>query len=181
MYENDDTSVLFAGKKTKADPETFEELIYDLARDAGNVYYQGRPQPGLDPISFRALDEFYAKDRKAVYLLQQNKLKPIKADPESFRPLGFGYGLDSERAYWLDKSLKSEAETVKPFAEGMAQDSKGVLWENRRIWNKPLSSTLWGRVDRERQRAHFWDQESVWVSECHQEARRVPDADPSTY
>jgi hypothetical protein len=180
MYQLRDSDVLYHGRSTKADRDTFEELLYEFARDGTHVYFQGRPQTGLDPRCFEVLDEFYARDTTSVYLIGQKKLKAFGADPASFRALGFGYGRDRQSGYYLDKRLKGDPQTLKPFGDGLALDAKGVLWTNRRILGGSISAQgLRGQVAG--YLAYFWNSDGVWFSEHQWKAVALPQADPSTF
>lgn len=179
MYQLSKNKVLYNGRATKADPETFEELIYDFARDKSSVYYKGVTQKGPRPVSFRVLDEHYARDIDHVYFYSERKVKTIAAESASFQSLGFGFGRDKNSAFWLDKKMRADAATLSPLGEGVAADSKAVYWKNKKVHGRPLSTTGL-RADVRHYRLYFWNREEVWFSQHGWNAVHM-EADPATF
>lgn len=181
MYQIVDDRVLYGGKEVAANPLSFEELAYELARDDKNVFYHGRAQAGIDPTSFRVLDEFFTRDRNTVFLLRSKKLKPLKADPTSFIALGFGYARDQKQGYYLDRTTKTAAlETLTPIGDGLALDARGVFWTNRRVLGESVSQ-LGLRCRVQPSSVYFWNCDGVWFSEHFWPATQLPDVDPESF
>ena len=174
MYEVKNDKVYYRGKRFQAHAASFEDLIYDFGRDKDTVYFRGKSQLEIDRPSFRMLDEFYAVDREAVYLIMVRKLKPTKADPKTFRPFGFGYGRDAENSYWKEKKIRGVEGDLYPIGLDVALDDKGVFWERRRVLNQTLDRRS-ARCRNELGRLVLWDQSKAWSSEHYREARELSD------
>lgn len=170
MYQLLADKVNYNGKKLPCDPDSFEVLIYEFARDAHGVFYKGVRQPKLEASSFQVLDEFYARDGGHVYLFSERKVKTISADVDSFRPAGFGFAKDQKGAFWLDKRIKADAESLFPFAEGLAWASNGVFLENKKIHKKAISPNGL-RARRFQRTVYFFNPEGAWISEYEWEAQ----------
>ena len=89
-YAFDDQQVYYVQHEDKPNllsiPYRPDELILALddqyIRVGRNIYYNGAPIEGADPLSFKALKDSYAKDAKQVYWMG---LTLRRADPLSFR------------------------------------------------------------------------------------------------
>jgi hypothetical protein len=86
-----------------ADPQTFESLQGDYAKDRRHVYFSGVPIQEADPQSFKVLSDTYAKDKARAYF----ESKPIPGtDPESFVALSdLNYGRDTNDIYILGNAV----------------------------------------------------------------------------
>lgn len=172
MYQISRSKVLYNGKAIKADPESFEELLYEFAKDKSCVYYKGVVQAGIRPLSFRVLDEHYARDVENVYFYSERKVKKLSAESAGFQALGFGFGRDENTAFWRDKTMRAEAQSLFPVADGLAIDSQAVYWKNKRILKKSLSPSgirayICGPY------VYFWNGDEVWFSQYGWDAKRV--------
>jgi hypothetical protein len=81
----------------EADPQSFESLQGDYAKDRHHVYFSGKPVQGADPQSLKVLSDIYAKDNARAYFRD----KPIAgADSGSFVEISGGsYGRDKNDIY----------------------------------------------------------------------------------
>lgn len=179
MYEIQKGKVLFQGKKTKIDHQTFEELTEGFAKDCSAVYFQGRVQKNVDLKTFRCFDKDFVADQNSVYLVMSTKLKPIKADPESFQSLGYGYAQDASASYWRDKTLRGNSR-VTPLGLDIALDDKGALWGNRRIVKKPLDPKT-SHCHQGGNFAFVWDKSDVWFSSYQDEAHPLHVSHPENF
>ncbi len=179
MYELSKKRVLYRGKTTEADPDTFEELIYDFGKDKSSVFYKGVPIVGPRPVSFRVLDEYYARDIERVYTFSARTVKTFAADNTTFQILGFGFARDRTRAFWRGKRMRADAATLAPLGEALALDGKGVYWHNTRVLDQPLSSTGL-RFEAGPFGLYLWNCNHVWHVKRGGKTVRL-NADPSTF
>lgn len=99
-----------------ADPKTFQVLNDVFAKDANRVYFLSGFIKEADPETFTVFSEHpadagmsYAKDKTNVYfqVLTIGKPRIVRdANPETFRSLGGGYGLDAEAVYYGGYQIK---------------------------------------------------------------------------
>ena len=99
----------FDSKLRGADRDSFEVLNDVFAKDAHRVYYLGGTIKDADPDTFTVFPEHpadagtsFAKDKNHVYfqILTVGKPKIVRdADPQTFRSVGRGYGIDSKSVY----------------------------------------------------------------------------------
>lgn len=86
-----------------ADPESFEPLAFNLARDKNHVWYYGSLQDGVDAASLEMIDGGVVyKDKDAVY---HDYSKIHGADPASFRHIASAYYADKNRVYWSSSPI----------------------------------------------------------------------------
>lgn len=86
-----------------ADPESFEVLTSNLARDKNRVWHYDDVQHEVDAASLELVEGGRAyKDRDSVYY----SYKRIPgADPATFRHIDSGYFVDQHRVYWCDSPI----------------------------------------------------------------------------
>ncbi|MEM8712251.1 MAG: DKNYY domain-containing protein, partial [Planctomycetota bacterium] len=76
--------------------------------EEGAVCFSGRALKGADASTFEVLaGGAYARDKDAVYLVMQKKVKALKGpDPASFEALGGDYGRDASHVYFEGKRVR---------------------------------------------------------------------------
>ena len=103
--------VAFPGKTFEipdADPVSFKAFDTTYAKDKTNAYFDGHPIAGADAASFDVLSRSsFAKDRSHVYQLD----RPISDDPVHFELLDGGLSKDSTAVYWTDGRVLSRDPT----------------------------------------------------------------------
>lgn len=84
-------------RRIEADPQTFEILAFaNWGKDAQSGYYRGTAVAGVDPASFRALNDEVAADAARVW---SGTVLIEGAEGASFRLIGRSYGVDRAAAY----------------------------------------------------------------------------------
>ncbi len=99
-----------------ADRDTFEVLNEVFSKDASRVYFLGGTIKEADPATFTIYPEHpadagksYARDKSHVFfqVLTIGKPKIVRdADPQTFRSLGRGYGIDAHSVYFEGYRIK---------------------------------------------------------------------------
>lgn len=98
-----------------ADRDSFRALNELFAKDVNHVFYLGGKIKDADPETFEAFEtDFsfftaYAKDKNHVYHQTYTIGKPSiasGANPDAFRPIGFGYGIDDDSIYFQGYQLR---------------------------------------------------------------------------
>ncbi|MCP9271380.1 DKNYY domain-containing protein [Mycolicibacterium arenosum] len=87
------------------DVNSFEVLDRTYAKDAAQVYLDGRPLADADPATFVLLDRpNHAKDARYVYARD----RVVSDDPEHYELLDANLSKDSAHVYWSDGSVLSD-------------------------------------------------------------------------
>ncbi|MEM1068543.1 MAG: DKNYY domain-containing protein [Planctomycetota bacterium] len=87
-----------------ADPESFEVVGFNLARDKNHVWWYGSILPDVESATLELVnDGFVWKDASGVWY-QQNRL--AGADPKSFKHIGSGYYADKNTVFWCTTPLR---------------------------------------------------------------------------
>ena len=102
-------AVYFGGVRLKtASAASFEKIgdrYSDYARDARQVYFQGKVLAGADPASFAPVQSsLFWQDKHHVYADGQAL---SEADPATFNPLNTWYGRDNRHVYYGNKRLQN--------------------------------------------------------------------------
>jgi len=117
VWAHDDAHIFQCDKLLRAaDRQTFQVLNELYAKDANSVFYTEGQIKGADAETFLAFDadqedglRSYAKDKNNVYHRVFTIGKPVvvrKANPNSFRAVGRGYGIDDESVFYETTRLK---------------------------------------------------------------------------
>ncbi len=96
-----------------ADGASFKVLAdKKYARDKHQVYFQGKPLRGADPVTFELLDAGYGKDQKRVFMDTE---PVVLADPATFEVLAFPYARDREHIFCGTIPLPLRGSEVQTF------------------------------------------------------------------
>lgn len=112
----------------EADPETFESVAFNLAKDKTQVWWYGNVLRDLDPKTLTVLEPgFVWKDKHAVWY--QHK-KILEADPNTFAHIGQGFYKDKDRVYWSSTPLDgADPRTFRVFDNEVAFGAdKNAVW-----------------------------------------------------
>jgi len=110
-----------------ADPASFAPLKEGYARDARNLYFEGKPVRGADPAGFEWLAEHYVRTASGVY---QGGRKLPEANPREFRPLDAAgaFWRDDARVYWGRMLVAgADPETFVCVDQGIARDATQIF------------------------------------------------------
>ncbi len=150
MYEFGKDRILWKGKTLKgADASSFENLAPTIGRDATSIYVNGKVAK-VDRQSFEVLSDSYARDRDAVYLIMETKLKPVKhADPTSFVAVGDCFGRDASSAFFRTSKMRlnkgCDPESLQSLGHVYATDGASLFFgTERHAWPKELDISLSG-------------------------------------
>ena len=100
-----------------ADPASFRVLARDIAKDARQVYDEGKPRRVLDVASFELLDDGFARDRLAGYC----HLDAIAgSDGATFVRLDAHHAKDRARAYYCELETDGGTRPAYPHAVPLA-------------------------------------------------------------
>ncbi len=181
MYTIDKLKVTYSNKKIKADAESFERLDQGFARDKDGVFYKGKRQSKLDPLSLRILSPSFVSDDSCVWFVTERTIKPTKASPSSFVALGFAYGKDQQTGFYMDKAIRgSDPATLRPLTDGVAMDSNSVYASNRSVLKASLDPSS-AQAHRDGTDIFIWDAQGVWYSVHDWKAKALPEADASKF
>lgn len=99
-----------------ADPQSFEVVNSNLAKDAKSVWWYGEPLPGVDPTTLELVNPgFVWKDAKSVWY-QRTEL--VGADAQTFRHLDQAFYQDANRVYWSMTPLEgADLDTFRTFGD----------------------------------------------------------------
>lgn len=135
-----------------ADRDTFQVLNELYAKDANAVFYAEGQIKNADAETFMAFvaDDgcglrSYAKDKNNVYHQVFTIGKPVvvrKADPNSFRSVGRGYGIDEESVFYEATLLKGADPStwqVLP-GGGYSRDKKSVYFGTESVAGAAIDS-----------------------------------------
>ncbi|WP_353719140.1 DKNYY domain-containing protein [Dyadobacter sp. 676] len=75
------------------------------ARDFQNVYFDGKPIPGADPVYFRILGRDLGRDDRNVFKGRY----PLSSDAKNFKCLDERLSKDSQRVYFDDRVISEDA------------------------------------------------------------------------
>ena len=117
VWAKDDAHIFQRDKLLRtADRQTFHVLNELYAKDVNSVFYTEGQIKDADAETFSAFDaddegglRSYAKDKNNVYHRVFTIGKPVvvrKADPNSFRAVGRGYGIDAKSVFYESTRLK---------------------------------------------------------------------------
>ena len=118
----------------EADPQSFESLQGDYAKDRHHVYFGGAPIQEADPQSFKVLSDTYAKDKARAYF----ENKPIPgADPGSFVALSdLNFGRDKNDIYNLGSPIGAcDSTSFRWLKSDWQVDSKCAYWGGTKLPN----------------------------------------------
>ena len=134
-----------------ADRATFDVLDKNgYAKDARQVYFQGRTIEGADAVTFVRLSELYGKDASRVYY--QGKVVP-GADPNSFDVFNLQWGRDANDIYIQDRPLEAcDPATFEMLKDSWQKDSRCAYREGRKVANADAATfevlNFWFAKDR---------------------------------
>jgi hypothetical protein len=122
-----------------ADRATFE--IFDqngYAKDAQQVYFEGRTVEGAQAATFEAVSKLYGKDAAGVYY--QGRVLP-GAEPGSFKVINLQWGQDAGDVYFQDRPLEAcDPETFELLKDSWQKDSQCAYREGRKLPNADAAS-----------------------------------------
>jgi hypothetical protein len=126
-YAKDRHHVYFSGAPVReADPQSFKVLSDTYAKDNARAYFENKPIPGSDSRSFVALSDLnYGRDKNDIYILGS---AVGACDPTSFQWLKNRWQVDSKCAYWSGTKLSdAHVESFIVLNEWYAKDSEHVF------------------------------------------------------
>ena len=150
-----------------ADPETFEVLDSDLAKDASNVWRSDVVFPAGDAATAEVVNKgFVWKDRNAVYY---QHIPMAGADPRTFRHLDQAFYRDAENVYWSsDRLVGADPDTFRTFGDVPYAADKDRVWlanRHRKDLDAPSFRLFHNHV--------FADKNGVYVSTKANKVRRA--------
>jgi hypothetical protein len=115
------------------DPNTFEAMEELYAKDKNNIYHRGEALTNnADPKSFRIIDHRYTSDKKNVYYFD-TKLPGV--DPLTFSKISHYYIRDKNTIYFENNSLRSSDKTTR-------EKFVNTLWGLDGIYEYPYSKNI---------------------------------------
>lgn len=133
-YYRDSRSVYFDDMKLDGvNPATFQALNEHWARAPEGIVYDGRRRPEIDAASLEVLGSGWARDRKSAYYLGQ----PVAGiDAGSLRLLDADYVADATHVFYRATPI-ADAPDSPSFAAlgatGYAKDARSVFFQGRRM------------------------------------------------
>lgn len=112
----------------EADPETIEQVSFNLAKDKSKVWYYGEELVGLDPRTLTVVNPgFVWKDSRSVWY---QRVRLNGADPDTFEHVGQAFYKDKNRAYWSATPLEgADPNTFRAFGNNSAHGvDKNSVW-----------------------------------------------------
>lgn len=114
-----------------ADPETFQALDNDYAKDANNVYFRNFPIEEAKSDTFEVVDELWSKDDENVFCSRVSVHKKIveSADPETFEAVGSGYYKDKDNVFkdcHISEIPNLDPQTFEIVDENTVKDKNGT-------------------------------------------------------
>ena len=110
-------AVFCEGRKINLDPDATRVYFDTWATDGKRVYQGVWERRGIDPKTFQALNNLYAKDRSGCFTVHK---KIAGADPKTFEVLDSGLG-------------RMTSGVGSNFRDGFARDRKSVYHNGNRI------------------------------------------------
>jgi len=121
-----------------ADPMTFQILNEYYGKDKNAVYFTTRKVEGADVHAFELVTNNVGRDKLAVYY---GKDKIAGADPKTYVSLNRRYGKDNKNAFYDDKVIRSvELSSFEVINDLYAKDKNHVFFNNQIIKNSDLES-----------------------------------------
>ena len=125
-------------KADDADPKTFQILNEYYGKDKNAVYFTYSKVKNADVRTFEVINDFVGRDRRAVY---HGKDKIAGADPKTYVSLNLRYGKDNKNVFYDDKVIRnidlSSFEVINNF---YAKDKNHVFFNNQIIKNSDPES-----------------------------------------
>lgn len=147
-YETDHGRIYFGEELVAgADARSFQDLGFGYAKDAHNVYMNGRVLENVDPSTFRLKPRgnrrHHGQDReepeahRSYYKTKFNVYygeKKLDAMASSFVELGGGYAKDSFNVYYCGEKVKGAwASSFKYTGNGYGEDSFNAYYRGRKL------------------------------------------------
>lgn len=147
-YEMDRGRIYYDGELVEqADARSFLDLGFGYAKDARNVYMNGRVLENVDPSTFRlkthGAHRHHERDReepeayRGYYKTTFNVYygdKKLDAMASSFVDLGGGYAKDSFNVYYCGEKVKGAwASSFKYTGNGYGEDSFNAYYRGKKL------------------------------------------------
>lgn len=134
-FSRDRDRVYQHDRAISADPDNFELLADEMARDRTAVYWSDGSVLSGDPSNFVIISDtdgyLYAKDSAAVFV---NGKVIVGAAPATFRVLDGAYSRDDQRAFYFDEQVAgAEVAGFAPVQGPYAVDNDRVYWMGKTI------------------------------------------------
>lgn len=129
-YSRDRDRIYLRGEPLSDDPEHFEFVDGDLAKDGTAVYWSDGSVLSSDPEHFEVVSNegyyLFTKDSTAVHV---NGTLIDGAEPALFEVLGGAYSVDGQRVYYFtDEIPGADLATFAPVDGPYAADVRRVYW-----------------------------------------------------
>lgn len=147
-YETDHGRIYFGEELVvQADLRSFQDLGFGYAKDAHNVYMNGRVLENVDPSTFRlkarsghrhhGRDNEESEAYKGYYKTTFNVYygdKKLDAMASSFVELGGGYAKDAFNVYYYGEKVKGAwASSFKYTGNGYGEDTFDAYYRGRKL------------------------------------------------
>jgi hypothetical protein len=117
----------------EADPNSFESVAFNLAKDHKHVWWYGDVLEGLDPQTLQVVNSsFVWKDSDSVWYQHE---QIADADPKSFTHIGQAYYRDKNRVYWATTPLDgADPKTFRSFGDNVPYGAdRNSVWRTTEI------------------------------------------------
>jgi len=129
----DDGNVYFYNQLVyAADPETFEVLDFDYAKDKNYVFYDGRVINQVDPETFEVIGYIMGKDKRGVYTYDRRE---TNLRPEKTTYIGNYYTLQEGRGiYYMNRftTVREDSFEILPY-DSAATDGVEYYYRGQRV------------------------------------------------
>ena len=128
-----DNQYYYSGNDTgpiAIDKDSFQLIDDDYAKDTNQVIARGHIIPGADPASFQRVNQFFNRDKHAIYC------ENIKLDvnPQKSVFIDSGYVKDDQRIYFLEKIIEAaDPESFEYLGNNFSRDRHCVYHRDQRI------------------------------------------------